>query len=648
MKKMIHRRKKISTGLFFLMLIFLVLRSNAQVSYCPTVPPTTAGNCASQINYQTQATGIYSFATGYKSIASAQTATAFGYQASALGSKSVAIGENSLAQQEQGYAFGISCKANATQSMAIGQFMETNASGAIALGSSISGYSMINGIPNSLMIGFNSTVPTFFICRPVDYNYNGIGRVGVGTTSPQTLLHVNGDVTISPLINTTGRLMLTTDATGKLMLTDKIGGGVGDNMGNHIATQDVILGNNMLVGSAQKELRYGPTGEPWQEGLKFRENTSGEMTMNSFTNSSFTLSTLLGDKSDPLFGNSFYWASNTKSGGYGFGLRNDLTGGIYYDKHEPSLVIGFKGKKVGIGTNDPLTDFQVNGSVSIGYNAALPSEAKSLIVSGNIGIGTFTPSAKLDVAGKVRVQALQLTTGFNTGYVMVSDYQGNASWVDPTTVNAGAWIRNGNTIFVSSDKKIGIGTGTPAEQLQIIGNILLSGAIKGGHTDWQPLALYGGTNDSDGSVILMGNNSTGSDGSIKMFARGTNSSIEFSNKNMVIMALRANNDVVMGNPNTKVNMLVNGDITASLVRVNTQSWWDCVFHDDYNLQPLAEVEAYINRYKHLPEIPTEAEVKANGVDVAQMNALLLKKVEELTLYVIELEKRVKDLDKNKD
>ena len=65
-----------------------------------------------------------------------------------------------------------------------------------------------------------------------------------------------------------------------------------------------------------------------------------------------------------------------------------------------------------------------------------------------------------------------------------------------------------------------------------------------------------------------------------------------------------------------------------------------MFKDDYRLMPLAEVEAYIQKNRHLPDLPSEAEIKASGIDVAQMNALLLKKIEELTLYVIELEKKL--------
>ncbi|MDR2980380.1 MAG: hypothetical protein LBV02_08090 [Bacteroidales bacterium] len=61
--------------------------------------------------------------------------------------------------------------------------------------------------------------------------------------------------------------------------------------------------------------------------------------------------------------------------------------------------------------------------------------------------------------------------------------------------------------------------------------------------------------------------------------------------------------------------------------------------------PLQEVERFMKANRHLPEIPSEQEILENGLDVAEMNALLLKKVEELTLYIIELEKRVTEVEK---
>jgi hypothetical protein len=71
---------------------------------------------------------------------------------------------------------------------------------------------------------------------------------------------------------------------------------------------------------------------------------------------------------------------------------------------------------------------------------------------------------------------------------------------------------------------------------------------------------------------------------------------------------------------------------------------DYVFNKDYKLKSLAEVELYIKANKHLPEIPSATDMQTNGMNVADMNNLLLQKVEELTLYVINLEKKINVLE----
>jgi hypothetical protein len=68
---------------------------------------------------------------------------------------------------------------------------------------------------------------------------------------------------------------------------------------------------------------------------------------------------------------------------------------------------------------------------------------------------------------------------------------------------------------------------------------------------------------------------------------------------------------------------------------------------NYNLMPLKELEQYIKQNKHLPDVPTQDEISKDGMDVYEINAILLKKVEELTLYVIELEKRIDEMEKLK-
>jgi hypothetical protein len=64
----------------------------------------------------------------------------------------------------------------------------------------------------------------------------------------------------------------------------------------------------------------------------------------------------------------------------------------------------------------------------------------------------------------------------------------------------------------------------------------------------------------------------------------------------------------------------------------------------YNLMPLKELEQYILQNKHLPDVPNQDEISKNGIDVYEMNAVLLKKLEELTLYVIEQQKQIVELE----
>ena len=96
--------------------------------------------------------------------------------------------------------------------------------------------------------------------------------------------------------------------------------------------------------------------------------------------------------------------------------------------------------------------------------------------------------------------------------------------------------------------------------------------------------------------------------------------------------------VGIGTSNPQSLLAVNGIITAKEVVVSSTGWPDYVFGADYNLMPLAEVAAYIASNGHLPEVPSSEEVAANGINLGESQALLLKKIEELTLYVIEMQK----------
>lgn len=89
---------------------------------------------------------------------------------------------------------------------------------------------------------------------------------------------------------------------------------------------------------------------------------------------------------------------------------------------------------------------------------------------------------------------------------------------------------------------------------------------------------------------------------------------------------------------------VGGAIRATEMVVNLNGWADYVFEPDYTLMPLAELESFVKEKRHLPGVPSEAELTASGLNMAKMQTLQMQKIEELTLYVIELNKQNKALE----
>ena len=90
-------------------------------------------------------------------------------------------------------------------------------------------------------------------------------------------------------------------------------------------------------------------------------------------------------------------------------------------------------------------------------------------------------------------------------------------------------------------------------------------------------------------------------------------------------------------------LAVKGKIRAEEIKVETD-WADYVFAEDYNLPTLEEVEKHINEKGHLINIPSATEVSINGIELGQMNRLLLEKIEELTLYILNQEKKIKKVE----
>ena len=156
--------------------------------------------------------------------------------------------------------------------------------------------------------------------------------------------------------------------------------------------------------------------------------------------------------------------------------------------------------------------------------------------------------------------------------------------------------------------------------------------------------------DNRYSIQFMGTTSEGNDvggnAVVNFDARRTNGPISnrplflWTSYTTKMMTMTANGNLGIGttNPNGW-KLAVNGKIRAKEIKVET-NWADYVFDEEYNLPTLLEVEKHIQEKGHLKNIPSAKEVEKNGIELGEMNKLLLEKIEELTLYTIEQEKKL--------
>lgn len=136
-----------------------------------------------------------------------------------------------------------------------------------------------------------------------------------------------------------------------------------------------------------------------------------------------------------------------------------------------------------------------------------------------------------------------------------------------------------------------------------------------------------------------------SGGRLVFMAKATNAGVQ----SKMIFDEKGNLNLGLSTPNTQNHRLaVEGTIGARQVKVSQETWADFVFHPGYQLPSLHDLETFILQHKHLPDIPPEEEVRRDGVDLGEMNKKLLQKVEELTLHIIELNKRLEALEKSNE
>lgn len=119
---------------------------------------------------------------------------------------------------------------------------------------------------------------------------------------------------------------------------------------------------------------------------------------------------------------------------------------------------------------------------------------------------------------------------------------------------------------------------------------------------------------------------------------GNNTALEIKNGNGHAIVIKANNG-------DKILQLEdNGLLRSRKIKVGADTWADYVFKQGYKLKSLSETELYIKEHGHLPGVPSEKEINKNGLDIAEMQKIQMEKIEELYLHLIEMEKKVEDLE----
>ena len=191
---------------------------------------------------------------------------------------------------------------------------------------------------------------------------------------------------------------------------------------------------------------------------------------------------------------------------------------------------------------------------------------------------------------------------------------------------------------IDAEGKVGIGTASPVFPLDIV----KSGAVIS--------RVYNNSSSADARIrtqntlglMEMGIDATG--GYLQAY---NNIPLIYHLGGAERMRITADGNFAIGTANPQgYKLAVAGNVIAESVKVALRgSWPDYVFKPENKLLSLQEVEKYVKVNNHLPEMPSEAEVKKEGIDLGQMDAKLLKKIEELTLHLIEQNKRIEELER---
>ncbi|URM35521.1 hypothetical protein [Flavobacterium anhuiense] len=283
--------------------------------------------------------------------------------------------------------------------------------------------------------------------------------------------------------------------------------------------------------------------------------------------------------------------------------------------------------------------------------------------TGNVGIGTNNPSVPLDVIGTVKIQSSNSNYDENLRLLpsLLGDYSsialgavngnsgtGIGQWTlvrYPATKNYMFSLRYNSTDFLNilNNGNVGIGTEYPDTRFSVEDNSdnLFVASYKGGKvgTNYKFTSLrYGESFSYAGTAANIGYMSHHTNKTLSgLYFTNYGESELFSS-----LFIKVGGNVGIGTVSPTNKLDVNGTIHSKEVKVDMSGWSDFVFKKEYNLPTLEQVEKHIAEKGHLENIPNEEEVLKNGINLGEMNTKLLQKIEELTLYMIQQNKKIEN------